>query len=160
MAKLDFSNDSPLSKGLYGWWQGLDQNRGLRAELRRARSVTEVVMLPAFHFAGRQFVKFFSQRSDKIRLAMIIGLLSHVKQATSVKLARQMATGDRPRVSELRFKRLLRYERDELYQPLVQVIRLLDRQVNIGEFAELCFYWGDNVRRDLAFNYYPHLKKH
>ena len=158
MAKLDFSNDSPLLKELSGWWRELDQNRGLRAELRRARSITEVVMIPPFHFTGRKFAKFFPQRVDKLRLAMILGLLAHVKQPTTLKLAKQMATGDRPRVSELRFKRLLRYERDDLYQPLVRVIQLLDGQVNIGDLAKLCFYWGDNIRRELAFDYYPYLR--
>lgn len=158
-AKVDFSsNDSPVLKELHGWWQSLEQNRGARAELRRARGVIEVVMIPDFYSAGRRFAKFFPKQPDKLRLAMILGLLAHVEQRSSVELARQMATGDRPPVSELRFKRLLRCERDELYQPLVRVIRLLDRQINIGNLARLCFYWGDNIRRELAFNYYPHIK--
>ena len=158
MAKLDFSNDSPLSKELHAWWQGLEQNRGARAELRRANNITEVVIQQSFYFARRKFAKFFVQRSEQLRLAMILGLLAHVKQPTRVKLAKQMATGDRPRVSELRFKRLLRCERDELYQPLMRIIRLLDGQVNIGNLAELCFYWGDNIRKELAFNYYPTIR--
>lgn len=151
VTKPDFSE-------LHTWWQSLEQSRGTRAELRRARSVTEVVMLPAFHFARRKYFKSFA-RSEQLRLAMILGLLAHVKQPTAdAKLAEQMATGDRPRVSELRFKRLLRYEREDLYQPLVRVIRLLDGQVNIGDLAKLCFYWGDRIRRELAFDYYPHIK--
>ena len=157
MASLDFSNDSELSKGLSAWWRQLDQDRGVRAELRRAQNEGEVIILRTLHIAGRRFAKFFPNRWEKFRLAMILGLLSHVKQTTNLKIGIQMATGSRPKVSELRFKRLLRCERDELYQPLVQVIRLLDGQVNIGGFAELCFYWGDNMRRKLAFDYYGQL---
>lgn len=158
MAELNFSNESPMIKALHTWWKGLDHNRGARAELRRARSINEVMMIPSFHFARRKFIKFFPQQVDQLRLAMILGLLSHVKQPTSVKLAKQMSMGDRPRVSELRFKRLLRCERDELYQPLVRVIRLLDGQVNIGDLAKLCFYWDDHIRKELAFDYYPQIK--
>ena len=157
MAKIDFSSNTELGEKLSEWWQGLEHDRGQRAELRRAKNVTDVIMLPCFHRVCRQFAVFFKgQHCWQERFAFIVGVLSHVKQMQSGKVAEQMAmaSGDKPVVSELRFRRLLQCERSELYVALIRVIRILDGCADIHDLANDCYYWGDNVRKCWAFNYY------
>ena len=161
MAKVNFSADNDLGKKLKEWWQELENDRGQRAELRRAKSVHEVIMLPCFHRACRQFASLFGRESRwQSRLALIMAMLSHVKQLDSdKKLAAQMAEGsDKPVVSELRFRRLLQCERDKLFVALIRVIHLLDGQANIYDIANSCFYWGDNVKKHWVFAYFSKIK--
>ena len=157
MAKINFSADTELGKKLSEWWRGLENDRGQRAELRRAKNVQEVIMLPCFHRACRQFASIFGRESRwQSRLALIMGVLSHVKKIPTdgVGVAKQMALGDKPVVSELRFRRLLQCEREELYVALIRVIRQLDGCADIHDLANACFYWGYAVKKRWAFDYY------
>ncbi len=67
--------------------------------------------------------------------------------------------GDRPVVSELRFRRLLRMPRAELYRPMIRILALLDHQANLYELAESMFWWGPNIQKQWAFAYFPKLPK-
>ena len=67
--------------------------------------------------------------------------------------------GDRPVVSELRFRRLLRMPRAELYRPMIRILALLDHQANLYELAESMFWWGPNIQKQWAFIYFPKLPK-
>ena len=69
-----------------------------------------------------------------------------------------MARGDKPVVSELRFRRLLQHEREELYVALIRVIRLLDGCANIHELANVCFHWGYTEKKRWAFAYFKNVK--
>ena len=161
MTKINFSADTELGKKLSEWWQGLEHDRGQRAELRRAKSVADVIMSPHFHFACRQFASIFGRESRwQSRMALIMGVLSHVKQIPpdGVGVAKQMARGDKPVVHQLRFRRLLQYERDGLYVALIRVIRLLDGCANIHELANACFYWGYAEKKRWAFAYFSNVK--
>ena len=72
MAKrIDFSANTDLGEKLSEWWRGLENDRGQRAELRRAKSVKEVIMLPCFHRACRQFASTVRQGKQ---MAITFGL--------------------------------------------------------------------------------------
>lgn len=145
---------------LVGWWRGLQEphNSGNRAELRRAATVDAVIMTPAFQRLCSGFTDEFRSDSDKTRLAAIAGLLAHVKESAEsrMEIAKQMAqkTDDTPRVSELRFRRLLQKSRGDLFVPMVRVIRLLDHRVNIFDLIESVYYWGDRVKKKWAYAYF------
>lgn len=162
MAKINFSADTELGKKLSEWWQGLEDDRGQRAELRRAKCVQDVIMLPCFHRACRQFASLFGRESRwHSRMALIMGVLSNVKEIPTdgVGVAKQMARGDnKPVVSELRFRRLLQHEREELYVALIRVIRLLEGKADIHDIAQSCFYWGYAVKKRWAFAYFENVK--
>ncbi|MDE3269543.1 MAG: type I-E CRISPR-associated protein Cse2/CasB [Pseudomonadota bacterium] len=161
MARIDFNANTELGKKLRKWWQSLEDDRGQRAELRRAKSVREVILLPCFQRSCRQFASIFGRESRwQSRLALIMGMLAHVQQMPKdgVSIAKQMARGDKPAVHPLRFRRLLQCEREELYVALIRVVRLLDGCANIHDIAKACFYWSYAVKKDWAFAYFENVK--
>ena len=150
-----FSHDHAPGKALTDWWTELQDNNAARAELRRAKTVADVVLLPHFQRSCHRFQPFFQhERRWQGRLAMVFGLLSHVQKRSSHTLPRQMA-GDPPKLSEMRFRRLIQYKkREDIYLPMIRVIRKLDKEVNLHDLADSIYYWGDGVKREWSFEYF------
>ena len=156
MNTIDFDADKPLGMELSEWWQDLQNHRSDRAELRRAKTVADIVLLPVFHRARMRFKPFFENQTGwEYRLAAIIGLLSHVTQTNQKKIALQMAGKPKPVVSELRFRRLIQRDREDLYVSMIRVINMLGKTANLHDLARSIYYWGDKIKRDWAFEYFP-----
>lgn len=155
---LSFTHNSPAGNQLMEWWEKLPDNRGDRARLRRCGSLIEVMFIETFHRLDTRLGNY--ERIDHEKLACVVGVLSHVKVNISEKsFASQMALpsnhGQGSRVSGLRFRRLLQCRNnDELFTALVRVVRLLDGTANVRSLAEDIYRWGDNTRKQLAFEYY------
>ena len=156
---IDFSMQSRVGRELEEWWHTLQDDRGARAELRRCKSVDEVVMTATFQrLCYRLRPAFEKQPNWEDRLAAITGLLSHIEtMAPEVGLARQMSDGNPPVVSELRFRRLLQRDRVELYTTMIRVLRMLKGKADIHDLARSVFYWGDKVKKDWAYAYFPNV---
>ena len=151
-----FDTEQPSGEILNNCWLEIQQQRGARAQLCRAKSVDEVVLLPVFHRCCARFRPFFRQEEHwEYRLAAVIGLLAHVRTTTSERLARQMA-GNPPVVSELRFRRLLQKDRRELFVALIRILRTLNHRANLHDLANSVYYWGNRTKRDWAFSYFPY----
>lgn len=156
-------------KALREWHEGLADNKGARARLRRAASPDQVVFEPEFHQLLAKLRNLQpSLRVDdpkvRLRLAALAGLAARVRKDTQdVPLARQMGTsGARksaagPAVSESRFRRLLTAPTlDDRYSQLSRVIQLLDKQVNLLSLADALYDWDDDpdLRQQWAYDYY------
>jgi len=153
---ISFDADKELGQKLKKWWEQLKDQKGDRAELCRAENINTVILLPAFHRACRDLRPFFeNEKNWELRLAAIIGLSAHVRENVEPKLALAMAGKPEPQVSELRFRRLIQNDRDDLYVPMVRVIRQLGKKANLYDLANSVYYWGDKVKRDWAFTYFP-----
>lgn len=130
------------------WWNGLKEDKGGRAELRRAHGPTEVVFLPAYH---QLYGKLESLNFNKEALACVAGICAHVKENRQGKLAEQMAN----EISSLRFRKLLAIsDRGELYYMMIRVVRHLDGAVNVADLAKTVYWWNDKTKKDLAYAYY------
>lgn len=154
---VNFKSDAPVGQILNEFWQGLEDDKGGRAQLRRCKTANEVVMVPAFHRLCRRVRPLMKNERDgwEMRMAAIAGLLAHVRTLDSRKtLAEQMAVGDTPAVSELRFRRLLQRNRDEFYGALLRTLGLLDKKANLFDLARSVYYWGDSERKRWAFAYF------
>lgn len=154
---LSFKKDSPEGRELTTWWEGLEKDRGERAELRRCHTLAEVAFSPAYHRL-RQVVERFG-RADYEGLALVAGLAARVKASTDAgSIAEQMATGKpdgSARVSGLRFRRLLKVkDRDELFTAMTRIIALLDNAANLQSLAQSIYWWNDGTRKRWAFDYY------
>jgi CRISPR system Cascade subunit CasB len=159
---VNFNPDSAVGEILSRFWDGLENNKGDRAELRRCKQPEEVVMIPCFHRLCTHLKPLMKSERDgwEMRIAAIAGLLAHVRELYPKKtLAEHMAEfkGDSPVVSELRFRRLLQRDRHDLYGALIRVLRLLDKRANIHDMAKSVYYWGDSERKRWAFAYFPHV---
>lgn len=158
--KLSFVSNPDARETLLKWWQELDNARGERAALRRCHETTEVVFNPAFHRL-RLGLNQFNPES----LAVIAGVIAHVKSHDgsthiAAQMAKSKAGSDSARVSELRFRRLLKIkDRDELLGAMIRIVRLLDGNVNIASLANSIYWWNENVRKEWAYKYYETASK-
>ncbi|WP_127476009.1 type I-E CRISPR-associated protein Cse2/CasB [Sulfurivermis fontis] len=162
---ISFNAGRPAGDIVAGWWEGLQQDSGGRAQLRRCKSPDEVMLEPAFHrLLNRMRGLLESDGNMPVdesyrRLAAVAGLLSHVKKPDNKALAERMAEskGGRPRFSSLRFRRLMKESFDDLYPAMIRVIRQLDKTASLSDLANSVFYWGDKVRKDWALAYFPNV---
>ncbi|MDQ7016967.1 MAG: type I-E CRISPR-associated protein Cse2/CasB [Gammaproteobacteria bacterium] len=158
--KIEFSAESELGKAVQAWWLSLESDNGGRAELRRAKTLTTVIVSPCFQrLYGQVRPLLSSDRGDwPSRLAMIAVVLAHVKQADNTEIAMQLASpkagGSKARLSNLRFRRLLQRSRDDVWLALVRVLPMLDRKANVFDLANSLFYWGDKVKQRWAYAYF------
>ncbi|MGO9571350.1 MAG: type I-E CRISPR-associated protein Cse2/CasB [Desulfomonilaceae bacterium] len=155
---LNFSPDSAVSTELHRWWQSLEEARGDRKNLRRCRNLVSVVFVPAYYRLRGVLLPLGTV--DDEALAAVAGILAHVKNhMPDYTFAEQMAQpkmgGTRPRVSGLRFRRLLQFQNHcELYPALIRTVRLLDGAVNLHSLASSTYRWNDSVRKQWAYSYY------
>ncbi|MBU2550111.1 MAG: type I-E CRISPR-associated protein Cse2/CasB [Proteobacteria bacterium] len=158
MADKKRFSDIEVIEALRVWWSDLDQDRGGRARLRRSRSLLEVAFCPAFH-GLRLALKPLGDFSNE-SMAAVAGVLAHVEGddqgvPTAARMARPKEGSDTSRVSGLRFRRLLAApDRHALFPQLVRVLGLLDHRADLGDLARLVYFWGPNVRKDMALKYY------
>ncbi len=165
-----FAPDSPAGEILQDWWQSLADNRGDRAELRRARKVEDVALIPATIYLVTRLRNTPVAKHDgwARRIPIISGLASHLDPGAQqailddeTALPKRMASakGDRVLVTEIRFRRLLRTPRDGLYHPMIRILAQLDHRANLFELAEAMFWWGPKVQKEWAYIYFPNLPK-
>lgn len=133
------------------WWNGLAA--GNRAELRRAKSLTEILLTPAANDLRRRLE---SQWYNAEGIALIAGALAHVKADDEEQLSARLGS----RMSESRFRRLLNFtDHDSLLRPMIRAIRLVEGKANIVDLARSLFWWNDRTRRDWAYIYYLNHKE-
>lgn len=168
--RADFERNGQIGTQLYEFWGGLRGDLATRSALRRCREPEDVIGVPAYH---RLCVRLRPHLGDdpqwQARLATVVGLLASVKSETGGPLISRMASlqGQRPLVSELRFRRLLKVRGDgsnatELYTALRRVLSLLNGEADPLEVASAAYFWhdtyrGGDIRREWAFTYFSAL---
>ena len=160
---ISFRPETALGQALLRWWQGLDNHRGSRAELRRAHDLTAIALTGAYQHLYRTLLAFGWPEEDKPennwrneRLAAIAGLLAQVKGLDDRSLPVAMSEGERPPFSELRFRRLLESPSiDEVFTGLRRALPLISYQANVLALANDVLYWfsGDSVKKRWAYTY-------
>ncbi|HVC38126.1 MAG TPA: type I-E CRISPR-associated protein Cse2/CasB [Gammaproteobacteria bacterium] len=159
---ISFRPETALGQVLLHWWQGLDNHRGSRAELRRAHDLTAVALTGAYQHLYRTLLAAGWPEEDKPennwrneRLAAIAGLLAQVKKPDDRSLPAAMSEGERPSFSELRFRRLLDSPSiDEVFTVLRRALPLVAYQANVLELANDVLFWGDGVKKRWAYTYH------
>jgi len=152
-----FGKDSEAGRILLEWWHALQDDRGVRAELRRCRHPEDVAVSAGFQRLCQKMRPAFSGESGwEGRLATIAGLAAQVDEhVPGRQLAVQMAEGNPPAVSELRFRRLLQREREDLYPALIRVLRMIGKRSDLFDLGNSVYYWGGRVKRRWAADYFP-----
>ncbi len=137
-------------KALREWWIGLEDTPGDRAQLRRCNSPWEVMMVPAFFRLVNRFEDLKPHRFEA--LAAVAGLLALVRKGDfrddmppiQKQLAMPAEGGNRPRMSDLRFRQLIKSrDIEELYRRFRRALALLGRKANILSLADLVLQWAD-----------------
>lgn len=173
-----FAPHCPTGNCILHFWQSLDEDRQARAGLRRAEGLTGVVMLPVYHRLLHTFAAALDEQTgngrhahkdrNRLRLAAIAGLLAHTKKHEPLRrdyrhtIAAQMAQSKKnslgPRVSDLRFRRLVQESNVEAMYPMLRrTMALMDGTVDIHALAGDIWFWGEPKRRQWAYDYYAKL---
>ncbi len=154
---------------LKAWWEVLQDDRGERAALRRAASLTEVMLSPAYHrLLGKlQQAGYGVSEHRYPKLAAIAGLAARVKEPSDEGLATSMGTpsgpgSKKPTVAELRMRRILACnDVEELYSLLRRGLALLNDRANLSDLAVIIWHWApmdekrpNDPRRQMAHDYY------
>jgi CRISPR system Cascade subunit CasB len=148
------AKESPATDILIRWWQGLENDKGTRAELRRCDRPEAVMLHPAYaRLYGQLATHLAGQWNWEWRLGAVVGLLAHVRHTSNTTLARQMGGSD-PDVSELRFRRLLQCKPEELYPRMIRILRMLGNSANLSDLINSVFYWNDRIRKRWALDYF------
>jgi len=156
MTTLRFDAQQVWGQILLDWWRGLADDTGGRAALRRAPDITGVVLQPAFQRLHCRLLAagWSDQPWHNDRLAAVAGLLAHVRTQAEPSLPKALSAGDKPAVSELRFRRLLDApDVDTLFAGLRRALPLLQHSANVCELANDVVNWGDPVRKRWAYAY-------
>jgi len=155
---------------LLAWWRQLENDKGGRAALRRAASLTEVMLSPAYmrllrSLRGKDYA-IGNYNLPLAKIAAIAGLTARIKETTNEGLAKRMGTpklgGTTPAFSELRLRRILACDDiEELYTLLRRALSLLGDQANLADLAATIWNWAPldekrpcDPRRQLAYDYY------
>ncbi|MCY4643204.1 MAG: hypothetical protein OXB88_01160 [Bacteriovoracales bacterium] len=150
-----FKRDGELARKLKNWWEDLENQKGFRSELRRARNANDVIFVPSFHRSCQSLDLDVLKEGE--RWAIILGLLSHVKKDDKKCLLEQIAL----KVKGPRFLRLLQRKREDdgFYMDMMRIIRLLKNELNIIYLAESVYYWGADRKKEWAFAYFQDKRK-
>ena len=65
----------------------------------------------------------------------------------------------KPRVSQIRFQRLLKIDNDDCdkkYEMMIRIIRILDYEADIPSLANGIYWWNERTKKEWAFAYYEH----
>lgn len=148
-------NDQDV-KCLKSWWHWLDDNRGDRAQLRRAESPDDILLTPAFaHFLQKMpesWRKGESEKGEKLLITdmgMIAAVLARVKTEpndSDITFAKSLAKakegGSKAAMSELRFQQLQKSRTPEdFYIRICRAVNLLGGKVNIASLADDIAHW-------------------
>lgn len=151
---------------LKDWWTTLEDKRGMRARLRRARTPDEVFILPEFH---RGPVNYLRQRGVQVEnthlpaLAFTVGLLAHARELSTTSFPRLLANKEADKggkeASDHRFLRLMEVRDADAEQRYAMLRRLIDfvDKANVHSLLQAAFCWNDATRRNWAERYYTAL---
>lgn len=144
-----FWNEDDHSK-LLSWWNSLKNNRGWRAELRRAESPADVLLCQGFRFLYYEMAGHWTKEKNIMGLAAVAGVLAHVDYSDDrsfpVSCASSADGGSKPVMSELRFSQLQKCRSlDELYMRMIRAVRLLGKKANPVSIADSILHWNKEV---------------
>lgn len=147
---------------------------GDSAILRRAKNVDDVMLRSeAYHNLLSRVEPYQSEnknnkeiRYHRIKIAIIAGVLSHIKGANStsaslqLSLARLVNEGKSDKSVTYRFKQLIQFTSlEDMYLPLLRMIRLLKCSVSVKDLAEDIYYWSDRIKRKWAQQFYEKINE-
>jgi len=163
---------SPTGRAVRKWWatylrpehsrigEDTPAARALRARLRRPTTALEVLSERAVYDLVEALPDLRKRPHD---LAQLASVLAAIKSDSDVRLAvllgRPPENGERPRMAELRFQRLIRSSGAELETALRRALPLAGDACDVAALAVDMLDWphperGERVRINWCFDYF------
>lgn len=168
LTKSEETTAPPLIDTVRRWWSELRQapgtgreDRAALAELRRARDLSDVVMIPAFQVLWHRADRPTGRKAE--RLALTAAVVAHVRTDTGgASFARQLGPRDARDVgtatlSPLRLRRLLAIDdgqTEALRTALIRLVKHTDGVASVKDLTRATLYWNEKTRIAWAFAYW------
>ncbi|MDF7680084.1 type I-E CRISPR-associated protein Cse2/CasB [Enterobacteriaceae bacterium ESL0689] len=130
------------------WYDELQERRGDRASLRRSNTISDICLSEGFRSLLLQTHTLWKKEHQEWRitaLALTAALAADIKTVVqNTPFAAQLGqqTGDKPVMSEQRFRRLSAVkDPDDLLRQLRRAVKLLRGNVNLSSLTEDIFHW-------------------
>ncbi len=143
----------------HDWWARLvsgesGHQRAAMARIRRASTPLDVILEPE---ALRLIVRL--QTFAPERVAVLAGVLAHVRQSPATPLPRAVGRRDfndehSAAMAQGRFRRLLQAETHEMLEQMRRAVKMSKGEANVQHLAAGILYWGDAVKQRWIFEYY------
>lgn len=162
VTRAEASLSERLRRAIGDWHSAVRDDRGLRAELRRAQSIDEVPLAALANLATRTLGRVGDdqralRRTEQLaRVALVVGEIDH---DTEHGLGRAFRSGRRP-PSEERLRLLLDTPEIDLFVRLLRgALIQVERRAPLAATASLVLDWHHPIararaRRQLALDYY------
>lgn len=139
------TDSTQLTSTCTAWWHDLNDRPGDRAQLRRAGSIADAMMVSATHRLADRLREF--DLTSMRRVALLAVLLAQAKECqtagASLPECLGQKRGDQATFSELRFRRLLQAaSEDDLLLHLRRAVRILDNRVHLPSLIEAVRFWS------------------
>lgn len=140
--------------------------RALRARLRRPSAPTEVLAERAVHDLVRRVPALRKQPGDLIQLVCTLAEVKRERlepnaprKRLAVRLGEAEEGGERPRMSDIRFQRLIRSEGADFGTALRRALPLAGNTCDVAQLARDMLAWSDPdraeaTRNDWCFDYF------
>lgn len=144
--------DEKIRHEIMNWWEGLQNNKGGRARLRRCREPIQVILYPSFYELNNAVPQWPERQG--LGLAAIAGLIANVDASVrGMTFPQQLGTPKEPGanapMSENRFRQLIKsHDWPEFYQRMRRAILMLKRNVNILSLADYIWLFGKKQAGD------------
>lgn len=147
------------------WHATLQQERGWRAELRRADTPAALLLSEGFRALSRHFRPWLGQQEWRwLGLALAAGVAAHVTEndesaSFAAQLGKSPKGSDKPRLSPLRFSRLTQaHDSDEFYRLMIRAVCQLGGKAHLVSLVDGVLLWcreQDELARDLPVERSP-----
>lgn len=147
------SEDTGTGGRILRWWRQeladrqSGRARALSARLRRASPV-EALAEREVHDLARAL-----NLRDGARLSRLVRVLAHFRDTHPATLPRRLGGAD-PVLSQLRFRRLMQAQEDELELLLIRAAPMVERACNIARLGGDLLFWDGRTRARWAFDYF------
>ncbi|GAB3379686.1 type I-E CRISPR-associated protein Cse2/CasB [Spongiibacter taiwanensis] len=134
---------------LLAWWSSLDENRGLRARLRRVERPDDALLTEAFFNFLEYVPPRWAETEHLYASALVACALAQVRHNQPGRsFAAQLGGGEDVAVmSDLRFRQLIKSRTpEEFFRRLIRAIRMLNGGVNILSLVEGILRWYDEYQ--------------
>jgi CRISPR system Cascade subunit CasB len=149
MKPCNFTKDEDLKKNVLHWWERLQEERGVRAELSRSTSEEDVFLSMGFYhlkYALRDY-KIFDPA-----LARVAAVLSRIRRDRDGESFGMLLS---EHTDERRVKRLLRMKGDRLIREFCTLVKIMKAEAPVVGTADLVYWWElRHPNRDFLYDFY------
>lgn len=149
MKPCNFMKDEDLKKKLLAWWEGLETDRGMRAELSRKVREEDIFQCRGFYALKIRLQGYNVYDPALARTAAVLSRIRRDRDGENFGMLVGQCT------HESRVKRLLKKAGDRLTREFCVLIKMLKAEAPVVQTADVVYWWVTrHPNRDFLYDFY------